>query len=103
MKFSKMQLSLEKLVQMAHEAVSHVGAANYPEREQEAHEAVDTAANLFAAELAQLEAENAELREALQPFADAYELQHEYAVDYWDSLPEYHQWEAAAETLAKKA
>jgi hypothetical protein len=53
--------------------------------------------------VASLETENAELRAALQPFADAYELQHEDAVDYWDSLPEYHQWEAAAETLAKKA
>lgn len=58
---SDTQLALEELVGKAHAAVEYVGVANYPEREQEAHQRVDRAANTFAAHLAELEKRNAEL------------------------------------------
>jgi hypothetical protein len=59
--FSDQQIALEEFVGVAHGAIEYVGAANYIERQHEAHEAVSKAANKFAADLAALRARLAEL------------------------------------------
>jgi hypothetical protein len=73
--FSDQQIALEEFVGVAHGAIEYVGAANYIERQHEAHEAVSKAANKFAADLAALRVENQRLRDAL----DAVRWEHEYA------------------------
>ena len=62
---SKDQIALEEFVHEAHVAVGHVAAANYRERENEAHTHIDAAANKFAADLAALRQRIAELEGAL--------------------------------------